>query len=141
VPTGYHFRKSNHKIYKRARKMIHKKETHRKKILIVEDYEIVAQLMKEILEEGFEVEVARDGVEGLEKIKQNGYNIIISDCNLPRMKGSELYLEVRKLSPDLAKRIIFTSGIITDFIESTGNRFLAKPFSHQQLIKAVKELI
>ena|ERR1700756_2635378 len=121
--------------------MIHKKETHRKKILIVEDYEIVAQLMKEILEEGFEVEVARDGAEGLEKIKQNGYNIIISDCNLPRMKGSELYLEVRKLSPDLAKRIIFTSGIITDFIESTGNRFLAKPFSHQQLIKAVKELV
>jgi hypothetical protein len=57
------------------------------------------------------------------------------------MKGSELYLEVKKLSPDLAKRIIFISGIITDFVESTGNRFLMKPFSHKQLVEAVKGFI
>src|ERR1700739_2740644 len=113
-----------------------------KKILILENYMIVAVLERVILEaEGFEVEVAGDGVEGLEKIKQNRYDVIISDCNIPGMRGTDLYLELKKLSPDLAKRIIFTSGAITDFIESTGNRFLAKPFSHQQLIKAVKELV
>ena len=103
---------------------------------------IVAVLERVILEaEGFEVEVAGDGVEGLEKIKQNIYDVIISDCDMPRMKGSEFYLEVRKLSPDLAKRIIFVSGIITDFIMSIGNKFLMKPFSSKQLIEAVKELI
>jgi CheY-like chemotaxis protein len=115
---------------------------HRKKILILENYMIVAILEREILEaEGFEVEVAGDGVEGLEKIKQNRYDVIISDCNIPRMRATELYLEVKNLSPDLAKRIIFVSGIITDFIKSTGNRVLKKPFSPQQLIEAVKELI
>jgi DNA-binding response OmpR family regulator len=115
---------------------------HRKKILIVEDYLIIAVLVKEILEiEGFEVEVASDGVEGLEKIMQNRYDVIISDFVIPQIKGSELYLEVKKLSPDLAKRIIFISGIITDFIKSTGNRFLMKPFSHKQLVEVVRELI
>jgi DNA-binding response OmpR family regulator len=122
--------------------MTHKKRTHRKKILIAEDDSLIAQLMKEILEiEGFEVEVASNGVEGLEKIKQNGYDVIISNWKMPRMNGGELYLEVEKLSPDLAKRIIFISGAMNDFIRSTGNRFLMKPFSHQQLEVVIKELI
>jgi two-component system, OmpR family, response regulator TrcR len=124
------------------RKPTGRKGRYKKRILIVENDKIVAQLIKETLEiEGFKVEVASDGVEGLEKIKQKEYDVIISDCEMPRMKGSEFYLEVRKLSPDLAKRIIFTSGTITDFIKSTGNRFLMKPFSLQQLVKVVKELI
>ena len=117
-------------------------EMNKKKILIVEDEEIIAQLLEEILEgEGFEIRAVRDGVEGLERIKQNGYDVIISDFTMPRMKGDEFYQEVQKLGQDLAKRIIFVSGSINDFISSTGNRFLAKPFSHEQLIEVVKDLI
>ncbi len=124
------------------RKPTRRKEEFKKRILIVEDDEIVAQLVKEILQgEGFETEVARDGMEGLEKIKQNEYGVIISDCEMPRMKGDKLYLEVQKLNQDLAKRIIFISGDINDFIRSTGNRFLSKPFSHEQLIEIVKDLL
>ena len=117
-----------------------KKRKLKKRILIVEDDVIIANLEREILEgEGFKIEVARDGMEGLEKIKQNGYDVIISDCDMPRMRGSELYIEVQKLSPDLAKKIIFVSGTISDFIRSTGNRFLKKPFSPQRLIEAVND--
>jgi two-component system, OmpR family, response regulator VanR len=123
------------------RKPIKRKERY-KRILIVDDDEIVVHLIKEILErQGFKTEVARDGIEGLEKIKQNEYDVIISNRAMPRMRGEQLYLEVHKLSQKLAKRIIFISGDITDFIRSTGNRFLAKPFSHQQLIEVVKDLI
>ena len=119
-----------------------KRKGKKKRILVIENDEILAQLIKEVLEgEGFAVEIARDGAEGLERIKRNRYDVIISDCEMPRMKGSKLYLEVKKLSPDLAKRIIFVPGTITDFIKSTGNRFLRKPFSLQQLVELVKELI
>ena len=115
---------------------------NKKRILIVDDDEIVAQLMEEILErQGFETEIAVNGLEGLEKISQNKYDVIISDCNMPRMRGDKLYLEVQKLSEDLAKRIIFISGNITDFIISTGNRFLAKPFSPKQLVEVVNDLL
>lgn len=119
-----------------------KKKGDKKRILVVDDDEIVVELVKKILRRaGFEVETARDGVEGLEKIKQGVYNAIVSNLNMPRMKGDKLYLEVRKSNPDLAKKIIFISGYITDFIRSTGNRFLKKPFSSQELIEAVKEVI
>ncbi len=115
---------------------------NKKRIVIIDDDEIVVQLVEEILQgEGFQTDVARDGVEGLEKIKQNEYDVIISNQQMPRMKGEQLYLEVQKLSQDLAKRIIFISGDITDFIRSTGNRFLSKPFSHKQLIEIVKDLL
>ena len=75
------------------------------------------------------------------KKRRNEYDVIISNFKMPRMKGDKLYLEVQKLSQDLAKRIIFISGDINDFIRSTGNRFLSKPFSHQQLIEIVKDLL
>jgi two-component system response regulator VanR len=129
-------------IVKRISFIARRKETYKKRILIVEDDEIVAQLIMEILEgQGLETEVTRDGIEGLERIKQNEYDLIISNLQMPRMKGDQLYLEVQKLNQDLAKRIIFISGEITDFIMSTGNRFLAKPFSHQQLIEIVEDLL
>lgn len=115
---------------------------YKKRILIIEDEEMLADLEKEILEgEGFEVEVTRNGAEGLERIKQNGYDVIISDFQMPKMRGDEFYLEVKNLSRNLEKRIIFVSASINDFIESTGNRFLVKPFSNQQLTQVVKDFI
>lgn len=114
----------------------------KKRILVVEDDTIIVKFVKEVLEqEGFEVETAGDGLKGLEKIKENNYDVIISNQNMPLMKGNELYWEVKKLSPALSRRIIFISGNMTEFIESTGNRYLAKPFSYQQLTAAVNEII
>ncbi len=115
--------------------------TH-KKILIVEDDEVISYLEKSLLElEGFQVEVANDGAEGLEKIKQNEYDVILCNIEMPRMRGDELYLEVRKLSQDLANKIIFVSGTISPFLRSTGNPFLVKPFLPAELIQAVKTFL
>jgi len=119
-----------------------RKRSAKKRILVVDDDEIIVTLIKEILEEeGFKVDIAGDGMEGLERIKKNGYDAIISNMNMPRMKGDKLYLEVKELSPTLAKKILFISGYISDFIKSTGNRYLKKPFSREELIKAVKDVI
>ncbi|MGH7807823.1 MAG: response regulator [Thermodesulfobacteriota bacterium] len=113
-----------------------------KRILIVDDDESVAALERRLLEkEGFQVEVARDGAEGLERIKSDRYDAIISDFEMPQMKGDQLYLEVNSLSEDLAKKIIFVSGDINQFIQSTGNWFLSKPFSTKALVKLVKDFL
>ena len=103
---------------------------------------MIANLEKAILEqEGFCVEIAIDGPEGLDRIKNNGYDVIISDFKMPNMSGDEFFEEVKRLSQGLEKKIIFVSAILNEFIESTGNRFLAKPFSFQQLIQAVKDAL
>jgi two-component system NtrC family sensor kinase len=108
----------------------------------VEDEESILSLEKDLLEkEGFQVEIARDGAEGLERIKSNRYDAIISDFEMPNMKGDQLYQSVMVLSQEQAERIIFVSGNINKFIESTGNRFLPKPFSTKALVKLVKDFI
>lgn len=112
------------------------------KVLIVEDDEVTAALEKQILEnEGFEVDTAGDGLEGLEKIELNRYDVIISDFDMPRMKGDELQIEVQKLSQDLAKRMIFVSGNAYGFTRLRENPLLLKPFSSEQLVEAVNNLI
>ncbi len=112
------------------------------RILIIEDDEAIANLEKRILEqEPYEVEIAGDGFEGLKKIMNRNYDIIISDFTMPRMKGDEFYLEVQKVAKGLEKRIIFVTGYINDFIESTGNKYLVKPFSNKMFLQKIKEFL
>jgi CheY-like chemotaxis protein len=114
---------------------------YKKRALILEDDKIVAFLEKEILEgEGFEVEVVGDGAEGLEKVRRNVYDLIISDIMMPRMRGDEFYLAVRKLGRGLEKKIIFVSGSVDDFIKSTGDKFLYKPFTSKLLAQTVRDV-
>ncbi|HSE83140.1 MAG TPA: response regulator [Thermodesulfobacteriota bacterium] len=130
---------SNRIIKKQAAK--DKKKIDKKRALVIDDDDEIAGMEREILEtEGFEVNFVNNGLEGLKEIKRNGYDVIISDFEMPQMKGDELYLEVKKLSKNLEKKIIFVSGNINDFIRSTENRFLAKPFSVDEFREAVREL-
>ena len=120
-----------------------KSKIHKKKILVVEDDVNIAGTVKGILElEGFLflVDIAKDGAEALEKIKQNRYDVIISDYLMPGMNGEELYLEIQKIDQALERRVIFISGVTNNFLKSFGNRFLPKPFNPKELIEAVRKL-
>jgi CheY-like chemotaxis protein len=111
-------------------------------ILLIENDLIIAMDIRQTLQSiGYEVEIVIDGVEGLKKIKQKVYDLIITTNDMPRINGEQLYKEVLALDKDLAKKILFISANITDFIKSTGNPFLEKPFSNEELIEAVKKLI
>ncbi len=68
-----------------------------KKVLIVEDEEILRSLLqKRLREEGYEADVARDGIEGLEKIKQVKPDIVLLDIIMPNMGGFEMMEEMQK---------------------------------------------
>ena len=113
-----------------------------KNILVIED-EVIINLEVEITLKsmGYIVDSALNGLEGIEKIKQKKtYDLIILNNDMPQMTGEEFYTKVVALNGDIAKRIIFTSGLKTDFIRSTGNPFLLKPFSPEQLIEAVMNI-
>jgi CheY-like chemotaxis protein len=62
-----------------------------KKILIIEDEKIVRNLMKKkLVEKGFQVELAKNGEEGLQKIKSEHPNLILLDIIMPKMNGFEV---------------------------------------------------
>ena len=73
-----------------------------RKILLVDDEAGFAELLRDLLRmDNYEVEVANDGVEGVEKVQTFKPDVIISDIVMPRMSGFEMFKKL-KSSPETA---------------------------------------
>lgn len=111
------------------------------KILIVEDDINIAELENDFLRmEGFEVDIATDGVQGLDMALKNDYALIILDVLLPGYDGFHICREIR-LSKDVP--IIFVSAKGDDIDKIRGLRlgaddYMTKPFSPQELVARVR---
>ncbi len=119
-----------------------------KKILIIEDEEILLELLeKKLTHEGFEVEVAKDGVEGLEKVKQQTPDIILLDIIMPKMGGFEVMKELQKDDKfsKIPVIIISNSGqpVELDLAQKLGARdwLIKTDFDPQEVIdKVIKQI-
>ena len=82
------------------------------RVLVVEDEIVLRRLLQEILcsRFGCRVEVAANGVEALEALKHGTFAMVLADIRMPVMSGTELYLHLRELHPELARRFIFVTG-------------------------------
>lgn len=88
-------------------------ENAKKKILVVEDDLYLRELYQEILQkEGYDVDTAADGEEGLEKVKKGGWDLILMDIVLPKMNGIDI---LRKVSLEPAaktnKSVVFLTNL------------------------------
>jgi signal transduction histidine kinase/CheY-like chemotaxis protein len=115
-------------------------------ILVVDDEEVIVSLLEEILTtEGHRVDVARNGLEALHKIRTGSYDLVLSDLRMPGMGGEDLYSRIGKEQPELLPRIVFTTGDIVSpdvqkFIKRTGNRFITKPFSLEDVLQTLHHM-
>ena len=111
------------------------------KILIVEDEESIAELEKDYLElSGFEVEIANDGSEGLERALNEEFNLIILDLMLPGVDGFEI---CRKVREEKNTPIIMVSAKKEDINKIRGlglgaDDYITKPFSPSEMVARVK---
>ncbi len=111
------------------------------RILIVEDELAIAELEKDYLElSGFEVEVATDGRDGLEKAMNEDYNLVILDLMLPEVDGFEICRRVRE---EKNTPIIMVSAKKDDIDKIRGlglgaDDYMTKPFSPSELVARVK---
>jgi len=112
-----------------------------KKILIVEDDELIAELEKDYLNaSNYETEIACDGLQGLNAIRKNQYDLILLDVMLPKMNGFEICKEIRK---DMDTPIIFVTAKKEDIDKIRGfgfgaDDYIVKPFSPSELVARVK---
>ena len=68
-----------------------------KKILVIDDEELVAESLKKFLKrEGYDVNIAKSGIEAMERIKKTDFNLIVSDIRMPDMNGIEIIKEIRE---------------------------------------------
>jgi len=115
--------------------------------LVVEDEPSIANICQRALtKEGFEVEIAVDGIAAQDMIKKRQYDICLIDIRTPKMNGTELYHWLQKKYPQLANQVVFTTGSVLDektmtFIEQSGRLFVPKPFTPEQLIAVVEKAL
>lgn len=115
------------------------------RVLYVEDEPLLGKIVKESLESrGFEVELIGDGARVLEAFEAFAPEICVLDVMLPNRDGFSLGKELREKAPQLP--IIFltaktqTQDLLKGF-ESGGNDYLKKPFSMEELIVRMENLL
>lgn len=112
---------------------------------MVEDEKDLAMIIADTLSaRGYEVTVASDGVEGLEKFKTHIPDMVIADVMMPRLDGFGMARKIRALSPDVPVLFLTAKSGIDDVergFEVGANDYLRKPFELRELIVRIKALL
>lgn len=117
------------------------------RVLIVDDSATLRLVMARALQKfGCQVSIASDGNEGLSKALQERPHCIILDVVLPGVNGFSLCRQLRALDPehDLAIIMVSSKNTLVDQrwgLRQGADRYLPKPFTEEELIDTVKELL
>ncbi|MBT2680168.1 response regulator [Bacillus sp. ISL-35] len=115
-----------------------------KRVLVAEDEQRISQLLKMYLErESFEVEVANNGVEALEKAIQESFDIIILDILMPGKDGFAVLEEIRK-TKTTPVIMLSAKGEAQDLQrgeELGASDYILKPFSPKDVVLKIKDLV
>jgi DNA-binding response OmpR family regulator len=112
------------------------------RILVVEDETKVANFLKKGLEQsGYEVDLAADGKEGLEKFGASDYDLVLLDLMLPKLAGWDLIPSMRKQKPALPILALTAKGSVEDRVQGLNlgcDDYLVKPFSFAELLARIQ---
>jgi len=119
----------------------------RARILIVDDDPLISELVVDMLAmDGYEVDTAPNGMDALDKLQNQRYDLIVTDLHMPKLDGSGFYRELieRRLHP--SKKIIFLTGTTGGseehrFVQESGLPLLLKPFNVIEMIELVRNVL
>jgi two-component system, OmpR family, copper resistance phosphate regulon response regulator CusR len=112
------------------------------RILIVEDEQRLAEIIrKQLVETGFETDIASDGYMGKIMIEKTNYDLVILDINLPLLNGYELCKEIRKTKSNIPI-IMLTAFSTTENklvgFDSGADDYVTKPFDFRELLARIR---
>ncbi len=112
------------------------------RILVVDDERSIRNTLKEILEfEKFDVDVAEDGIEALEKLEKSVFDVILCDIKMPRMDGIEVLEKIQESNPDATVVMISGHGTIDTAVEAIKKGafdFIPKPLDLNRLLITIR---
>ena len=117
------------------------------KILIIDDNDIVQLVLQKILiKEGYSVDIAVNGKEGLSLIDQSCYDLIITDLMMPYANGFEIISKIRQHPQGSRAFVIIISSVTQEDSVSEGFKmgaddYLKKPITGKELVMRVKRLL
>jgi CheY-like chemotaxis protein len=115
------------------------------RILVVDDNSDVRQLTVDVLAgSGYDVDAAQDGAAGWEAIQARGYDLIITDNQMPRMTGVEMIEKLRTAC--IISRVIMATGHLPVFEFARKpwlkpDAALQRPFSNDELLATVRKVL
>lgn len=116
-----------------------------RRILVVDDDESIRDLCGLVLlTAGYKVDTAVNGADGLEKLSQGSYDLVISDVNMPELGGLEFYDSAIGSSALEGMFLFMTGGASEELlsaISERGLRCLEKPFRISEILETVEELM
>lgn len=116
-------------------------------ILVVDDEEDLLVSFKEILEEeGYKVDIESDPVKAVEMVKNNDYDLIISDLKMPGLAGNEFLKEIRKYNGFVSFIILTAYGTVDTAVECMKNGaydYISKPvdFNDGKIWKLIEDAV
>ena len=117
------------------------------KILIIEDEAAIRRVLTKILSEendSYLVEDAEDGLVGLEKIKNNDYDLVLCDIKMPKMDGVEVLEAVKKMKPEIPMVMISGHGDMETAIQTMrlgAFDYISKPPDLNRLLNTVRNAL
>ena len=116
----------------------------KKTILLIEDDDVLRKIMEEFLEEsGYLVLKASDGLEGIEIIGKEAFDMIITDIVLPHVSGIGVIKMAKTRCPEIPIICITGYGYFPEKLaeEEHADKVLHKPFEFKELAEAIKTLL
>ena len=114
-------------------------------ILVVEDKGSMQQMLTATLtDEGYEVDVAASGSEGIEMASQKRYDLVLTDLKLPGADGIKVLSEIREIDPEVSVIVMTAFGTVETAVEAMkigAFDFLTKPFDTDRLSLLIKRAL
>ncbi|MDT0678166.1 sigma-54-dependent transcriptional regulator [Autumnicola musiva] len=117
------------------------------KILLIEDEAAIRRVLVKILTEenkNYSVEEASDGLEGMEKIKDEDYDLVLCDIKMPKMDGVEVLESIRKVKPEIPVIMISGHGDLDTAVNTMkmgAFDYISKPPDLNRLLNTVRNAL
>ena len=121
-----------------------------KKILVIDDEKIITlSLQKPLSRQGYDVDIAQDASAALQKIKDGGFDLIVSDVRMPGMDGVQSIIQIRNYLKESKKQSI-PGILITGYADIKSYEeakelnvagYVYKPFDNDEFLRITEEIL
>src|SRR5664279_2864080 len=114
-------------------------------VLIIDDEAAIRESLQTLLElEGYEVDTANDGTEGLARLADRPYDLVLLDFAMPERNGIEILQDIRERDSELAVVMITAYGTVENAVnamQAGANNFIQKPWDNEKLLADVGAVV
>ena len=114
------------------------------KILVIDDEPMVCKSCEKIFEDNYDVTITMSGREGLDRLLQEDFDLVIVDLKMPDMDGMELVKIIKQKRPNTEVVIMTGYSTVETAVEGMklgAAEFISKPFTPDEMLTAVEEVL